>query len=120
MKKQAIVPSDTDKSALKPEISLIDEKLLKSRIHTIRGVKVMLDVDLAEIYGYSTKAFNRQVKNNFDRFPEEFRFQLTKAEAECCSRCKMGVRTNSWTQLEDAPCNSQKNKSLRPWKPFMI
>ena len=49
----------------KPEFSLIDEDLLKSRIYTIRGVKVMLDADLAEIYGYSTKDFNRQVKNNY-------------------------------------------------------
>ena len=50
------------------EFPLIDENLLKSRIYTIRGVKVMLDADLAEIYGYETKAFNRQVKNNIDRF----------------------------------------------------
>ena len=42
------------------DFSLIDENLLKSRIYTIRGVKVMLDADLAEIYGYSTKDFNRQ------------------------------------------------------------
>lgn len=45
----------------KPDFSLIDENLLKSRIYTIRGVKVMLDADLAEIYGYSTKRFNEQV-----------------------------------------------------------
>ena len=44
----------------KPEISLIDKSLLKSQILTVRGVKVMLNVDLAEIYGYSTKAFNKQ------------------------------------------------------------
>ena len=49
--------------AVEPGFSLIDENLLKSRIYTIRGVKVMLDADLAEIYGYSTKAFNQQVKN---------------------------------------------------------
>jgi len=66
----------------KPEFSLIDEDLLKSRIYTIRGVKVMLDADLAEIYGYSTKAFNQQVKNNIERFAEDFRFQLSKKEVE--------------------------------------
>lgn len=55
-------------------IALIDENLLKSKVYTIRGVKVMLDADLAEIYGYSTKDFNRQVKNNIERFPEIFRF----------------------------------------------
>ena len=77
----------------KPEFSLIDENLLKSRIYTIRGLKVMLDADLAEIYGYSTKDFNRQVKNNIEKFDEDFRFQLTKAEEESLSRSKMGMRT---------------------------
>jgi hypothetical protein len=71
-----------------PEFSLIDEKLLKSRIHTIRGVKVMLDADLAEIYGYSTSAFNRQVKNNIEKFDEDFRFQLKKEEYYEILRCK--------------------------------
>ena len=87
MKKQVIVPLDSNKQDLKPEISLIDENLIKSRIYTIRGIKVMLDVDLAEIYGYSTKAFNRQVKNNIDRFPEEFRFQLNTEDIKIL-RCK--------------------------------
>ena len=92
MKKEKMLPEDsanTAKAVEKPNFSLIDENFLKSRIYTIRGVKVMLDADLAEIYGYSTKVFNRQVKNNIDRFPEEFRFQLTKTEAEGCSRCKI-------------------------------
>ena len=61
-------------------ISLIDESLLKSRIYTIRGVKVMIDADLAEIYGYSTKAFNQQVKNNIEKFDNDFRFQLSRNE----------------------------------------
>ena len=69
-------------TATKPEFSLINEDLLKSKIYMIRGVKVMLDADLAEIYGYSTKAFNRQVKNNVERFAEDFRFQLSKREVE--------------------------------------
>lgn len=74
---------------VKPSFSLIDENLLKSRIYTIRGVKVMLDADLAEIYGYSTKDFNRQVKNNIEKFDEDFRFQLTNNEIEELSRCKI-------------------------------
>ena len=56
----------------KSEFSLIDENMLKSRIYTIRGVKVMLDADLAEIYGYRTKKFNEQVKNNIEKFDEDF------------------------------------------------
>ena len=85
MKKKNTMPTAT--VAPQKEFSLIDEALLKSRIYTIRGVKVMLDADLAEIYGYSTKVFNRQVKNNLDRFPEEFRFQLNTEEIKIL-RCK--------------------------------
>ena len=73
----------------KPEFSLIDEDLLKSRIYTIRGVKVMLDADLAEIYGYDKKVFNQQVKNNIEKFDEDFRFQLTKSEMEELTRSKI-------------------------------
>ena len=73
----------------KPEFSLIDENMLKSRIYTIRGFKVILDADLAEIYGYSTKVFNQQVKNNIEKFDEDFRFQLNSEEIEELSRCKI-------------------------------
>lgn len=73
----------------KPEFSLIDENMLKSRIYTIRGLKVMLDADLAEIYGYSTKVFNQQVKNNIEKFDEDFRFQLTSEEINVLSRRKI-------------------------------
>lgn len=73
----------------KPEFSLIDENMLKSRIYTIRGFKVMLDADLAEIYGYSTKVFNQQVKNNIEKFDEDFRFQLNSEEIEELSKCKI-------------------------------
>ena len=75
-KSKTIVPT----GANKPDFSLIDENFLKSRIYTIRGLKVMLDADLAEIYGYSTSAFNQQVKNNIEKFDADFRFQLTKTE----------------------------------------
>ena len=78
----------SDIAANVPEFPLIDEKLLKTRIYTIRGVKVMLDSDLAEIYGYSTKAFNQQVKNNIEKFAEDFRFQLNKDELAEASRSK--------------------------------
>ena len=83
MKKEKMLPEDsanTAKAVEKPNFSLIDEKFLKSRIYTIRGVKVMLDADLAEIYGYTTKAFNQQVKNNIEKFAEDFRFQLKASE----------------------------------------
>lgn len=75
------------------QASLIVATLANCGFYTIRGVKVMLDADLAEIYGYSTKRFNEQVKNNIVKFDEDFRFQLTSAEVENLSRCKLGMRT---------------------------
>ena len=64
------------------EIIILDENDLKNKIYTIRGVQVMLDSDLAQIYGYETKRFNEQVKNNIERFDEDFRFQLTQDEVD--------------------------------------
>ncbi|MBQ3657429.1 MAG: ORF6N domain-containing protein [Bacteroidales bacterium] len=69
------------------EIAIHNTESLKDKIYTIRGVQVMLDSDLAEIYGYEVKMFNRQVKNNIERFDDDFRFQLTKEEVEYL-RCK--------------------------------
>lgn len=53
-----------------------------NRVYVIRGQQVMLDYDLAEIYGYEVKNLNRQVKRNIERFPEDFMFQLTQADYE--------------------------------------
>ena len=63
-------------------LALLDESQIKDLIFEIRGQKVMLDFDLARIYGYGTSAFNQQVKRNLDRFPQDFSFQLTKQEFE--------------------------------------
>jgi len=62
------------------EIMPPDTGDIKSRIYTIRGKQVMLDSDLAELYGYEVKKLNQQVKRNIERFPEDFMFQLTKEE----------------------------------------
>jgi phage regulator Rha-like protein len=61
------------------EIAILD-RTIKNKIFTIRNVQVMLDSDLAELYGVSTKRLNEQVIRNLERFPENFRFQLTKEE----------------------------------------
>jgi hypothetical protein len=61
-------------------LTVLTEEYLMSKIYIIRGVQVMLDADLAEIYGYSTRRFNEQVKNNIERFDDDFRFQLTEIE----------------------------------------
>ena len=74
---------------MKNEIVIHNEQDLKSKIYTIRGLRVMLDFDLAEIYGYETKNFNRQVKNNIEKFDNDFMFQLSDSEVEYFSRCKI-------------------------------
>ncbi len=67
-------------------IQELNKETIESMIYTIRGQKVMLDFELARVYGYSTKRFNEQVKNNIDKFPERYRFQLTSDEIEKISR----------------------------------
>jgi hypothetical protein len=57
-------------------------QLIERRIYLIRGHKVMIDVDLAELYEVPTKRLNEQVRRNRRRFPEDFKFRLTKTEAE--------------------------------------
>jgi hypothetical protein len=59
-------------------------------ILTVRGHKVILDAELARIYGVTTKAFNRAVKRNAERFPSDFVFQLTTEEYESL-RCQIGT-----------------------------
>lgn len=59
---------------------ILDESYIKGLIHEIRGQKVMLDFDLARIYGYDTRDLNNQVKRNPDKFDDDFRFQITKEE----------------------------------------
>lgn len=60
----------------------VSVQFVERRIYLIRGHKVMIDEDLAELYGVSTKQLNQQVKRNRKRFPDDFMFQLTNEEAE--------------------------------------
>ena len=67
---------------------LIPVERIQSRILLVRGQRVMLDVDLAEMYGVTTKRLNEQVKRNRRRFPKDFRFKLTMVEkAEVVANC---------------------------------
>jgi ORF6N domain-containing protein len=68
-------------------IALPDE-LIEDTILLIRGKRVILDHDLATLYGVSTRALNQAAKRNLDRFPEDFMFQLTKAETDEWQRLK--------------------------------
>ena len=63
------------------DIKDIDSINIESLIRVIRGQQVMLDSDLAMLYGVETKRLNEQVKRNINRFPEDFMFQLTQDEA---------------------------------------
>lgn len=82
-------------------------ELIRSKIYEIRGQKVMLDRDLAIMYGVETRALNQAVKRNTDRFPEDFMFQLTDEEVQIwksqivmSNSVKMGMRRNPYAFTE--------------------
>jgi hypothetical protein len=75
---------------------IIDEQILKDKVYLIRGVQVMLDSDLAEIYGYTTKRLNEQVKNNIEKFDADFMFQLSEDEVKELSRSKNMLLNNDF------------------------
>jgi len=60
--------------------TLVPIELIASKIYLIRGIKVMLDRDLAELYGVETKVLKQAVRRNIDRFPPDFMFEMTKME----------------------------------------
>ena len=70
------------------EVQLVEVSEIQRRIISVRSVQVMLDRDLAALYGVEVKQLNRQVKRNIERFPSDFMFQLTK---EDCIRCQIGT-----------------------------
>ncbi len=80
-------------------IAIVDEVVM-NKIYQIRGHKVMLDMDLAELYGVETKQLKRAVKRNTDRFPEDFMFELDDQEFENL-RSQFG--TSSWGGARYAP-----------------
>lgn len=79
--------------AMAEKKSLVVAANIESRILLIRGQRVRLDADLAELYGVETGALNRAVKRNSERFPEDFTFQFTADEFEAL-RCQFD--TSSW------------------------
>jgi phage regulator Rha-like protein len=74
-------------------LHLVPAEFVERRIYLIRGRKVMLDADLAELYEVETKNVNKAVRRNFDRFPEDFMFQLNKEEFE---NLRFQFGTSSW------------------------
>lgn len=82
-------------------------QVIQNKIYEIRGQKVMLDRDLAEMYGVPTKVLNQAVKRNIERFPEDFMFQLSSEETQewrsqfvTSNSIKMGVRRNPYAFTE--------------------
>ena len=86
---------DSKKNWIGEEISTVTTRLIEflKKLYEVRGHKVMLDYDLAKIYGYTTKRFNEQVKNNEERFEEDFRFKLTREE---WNNLRSKTSTSSW------------------------
>ena len=93
-------------------------ELIQRKIYEIRGQKVMLDRDLATMYGVETRALNQAVKRNMERFPEDFMFQLTdeetadwKSQIVMSNSIKMGLRRNpyAFTELGVAMLSSVLN-----------
>lgn len=77
----------------KEQLSVIPDEIVLNKIYLIRGEKIMLDSDLAELYGVETRRLNEQVKRNSDRFPEDFMFRLTATEFK---NLKSQIATSSW------------------------
>ena len=78
---------------MSPKLIPATPEHIGDRIQIIRGQRVMLDHDLAEIYGVETRRLNEQVKRNLERFPKDFMFQLTTKEFEAL---KSQIATSSW------------------------
>lgn len=73
--------------------ALVEEQKILNRIYVLRGQKVVLDRDLAELYGVQTKVFNQSVKRNIERFPRDFMFTLSEKEWE---KLRSQFVTSSW------------------------
>jgi len=88
-------------------MKLVSIERIESKIFLIRGKKVMLDKDLAMLYGVETRALNQAVRRNIDRFPEDFMFQLAKEEMRnwksqivITNKEKMGLRRRPYAFTE--------------------
>ena len=88
------------KQIIKRTGSLVPVEIIQSKIFLIRGRKVMLDKDLAVLYGVTTSQLTRQVRRNIERFPDDFMIQMTKAEFNKLI-CQFG--TSSWGGTRKLP-----------------
>ena len=93
---------------------------IERRILLIRGQKVMLDADLAELYGVETRALNQAVRRNIDRFPEDFMFQLTDKETEVLrSQSVISNESNGERgELRSQSATSNEGRGGRRYNPY--
>jgi hypothetical protein len=100
MRPVEFMPTINDKS-----IQLAVSENIEDRIYVLRGQRVMLDSDLAEVYGVTTKRLNEQVRRNVQRFPSDFVFQLTEQEF---------VSLRNWSQIATSS-NKHRGTTYRPY-----
>lgn len=86
----------------KQMLPIIPDNILVNKIYELRGLKVMLDSDLAELYGVETKVLNQSIRRNIERFPEDFMFELTREE---------------WESLRSQIVTSKKGRGGRTYLP---
>jgi hypothetical protein len=91
-----------DSAGEKVEVQVVAASAIEKRILVVRDRQVMLDEDLADLYGVETKRLIQQVKRNLKRFPQDFMFQLTKAEAEAL-RSQIATSNAGWGGRRYAP-----------------
>jgi hypothetical protein len=89
----------------------MNELTIRQKIYEIRGQRVMLDFDLAEMYGVETRRLNEQVKRNIERFPEDFMFQLTKGEHEIL---KSQIATSNLSENQNVAVSISQIATSKP------
>lgn len=92
----------------------MNTEIIHNKIYEIRGHKVMLDYEIAEMYEVETKRINEQVKRNIERFPEDFMFQLTENEWEMMRSQIMTTSDSNWSQI----ATSSKKHRGKSYLPF--
>jgi len=85
-------------------------QIIQNKIYEIRGQKVMLDYDLAELYEVETKSLNLSVKRNLKRFPEDFMFQLTNDEWDSL---RLQIKTSNSLRLQNETLNKGRGKHTK-------
>src|SRR2546426_2728698 len=95
--------------------AIVLSRRVESRILVLRGHRVILDADLAELYGVEVKRLNQQVKRNIDRFPGDFVLQLSSAEYE--SLRLQFATSNEGREAEGVTCPTPSPSTVQSWQP---